>query len=125
MYVCMHVRLCVCMYACMYVCICICLSLTLSLFLLVSLCLSLSLCFSLYVSLCLSLSLSLFLSLTLYLCPPFYPLLLLCSLSVCVLRPVADQGGGKSGHGPPSKLAMKFAPLGGRKSNDSIVNLPH
>src|SRR6218665_898401 len=24
---------------------------------------------------------------------------------------------------PPSKLAMEFAPLGGRKSNDSIVNL--
>src|SRR6218665_3109084 len=25
---------------------------------------------------------------------------------------------------PPSKLAMEFGPLGGRKSNDSIVNLP-
>ena len=32
--------------------------------------------------------------------------------------------GGKSGHGPPSKLAMEFGPLlGGRKSNDSIVKL--
>src|SRR6218665_2674933 len=31
--------------------------------------------------------------------------------------------GGTSGHGPPLKLTMEFAPLGGRKSNDSIVNL--
>ena len=31
--------------------------------------------------------------------------------------------GGKSGHGPPSKLAMEFGPLGGKNSNDRIVNL--
>ena len=32
--------------------------------------------------------------------------------------------GGKSGHGPPSKLSMEFAlPLGGRKRNDRIGNL--
>jgi len=30
----------------------------------------------------------------------------------------------KSGHGPPSKLTMEFGPpIGGRKSNGSIVNL--
>jgi len=39
-----------------------------------------------------------------------------------LLHSVADPGG-KSGHGPPSKLAMEFDPLGGRKSNDSIANL--
>src|SRR6218665_1770796 len=32
--------------------------------------------------------------------------------------------GGKSIHGPPSKLAVEFGPLRGRKSNDIIVNLP-
>jgi len=36
---------------------------------------------------------------------------------------VADPGRGKSGHGPPSKLAMEFAPLRSRRSNDSMVNL--
>jgi len=30
--------------------------------------------------------------------------------------------GGQSGHGPPSKLAMEFGPLGGRKNNESSVN---
>src|SRR6218665_1816391 len=33
--------------------------------------------------------------------------------------------GGKSGHGPPHRSwQWSLAPLGGRKSNDSIVNLP-
>src|SRR6218665_3385629 len=36
---------------------------------------------------------------------------------------VADPEGGTSGHGPPSKLAMEFGTLGGRKRNHSIVNL--
>ena len=42
---------------------------------------------------------------------------------LCELVTVADSEGGKSGHGPPSKLAMEFGSLGGKKSNDSIVNL--
>ena len=36
---------------------------------------------------------------------------------------VADPGGGKSGHGPHGSCQWSLAPLGGRKSNDSIVNL--
>src|SRR6218665_3269224 len=40
-----------------------------------------------------------------------------------VLSVTEADPGGQSGHGPPSKLAMEFAPLEGRKSNDSTVNL--
>ena len=36
---------------------------------------------------------------------------------------MADPGGGKSGHGTPSKLAMEFGPPRGRTSNGRIVNL--
>jgi len=36
---------------------------------------------------------------------------------------VADPGGANSAMAPPSKLAMEFGPLGGRKSNDSTVNM--
>src|SRR6218665_3835891 len=44
------------------------------------------------------------------------------SRPIHVYNAQADPGGGKSG--PPSKMAMEFGPpLGGRKSNDSIVNL--
>ena len=44
------------------------------------------------------------------------------SRPIHVYNAQADPGGGKSG--PPSKMAMEFGPpLGGRKNNDSIVNL--
>ena len=36
---------------------------------------------------------------------------------------MADPEGGNPAMVPPSKLAMKFAPLEGRKRNDSIENL--
>ena len=36
---------------------------------------------------------------------------------------VADPGEGKSGHGPHRSWQWSLAPIGGRKSNDSIVNL--
>src|SRR6218665_2655179 len=39
-----------------------------------------------------------------------------------MLGTVADPGG-QIGPWPPSKLAMEFAPLEGRKRNDSTVNL--
>ena len=39
------------------------------------------------------------------------------------MESVADPRGANPGITPPSKLAMEFGPLGGRKSNDSIVNL--
>ena len=39
------------------------------------------------------------------------------------MDPVADPEGQIRPCPPISKLAMEFGPLGGRKSNDSIVNL--
>ena len=41
----------------------------------------------------------------------------------CRLYSVADLGGEQIRPWPPSKLSMEFGPLGGRKSNDNIVNL--
>ena len=42
-------------------------------------------------------------------------------LNWCVVG-IGGFKGGQFGHGPPSKLAMEFGPLGGRKNNESSVN---
>ena len=46
---------------------------------------------------------------------PFFSHLLDFYISTTHMAPVADPGGGKSGHGPPLKLAMEFGPLGAER----------